>query len=70
MRKLIEAGFTAEPAYQLGNPAKAIMKVASKQHADLIVMGTKGLSAIARVLLGSVSTGVVQHATCAVLVVR
>lgn len=70
VRKLIEARFTAEPVYQLGKPAKVIMQVASKQHADLIVMGTKGLSAIARVLLGSVSTRVVQHATCSVLVVR
>jgi nucleotide-binding universal stress UspA family protein len=44
--------------------------VASKQHADLIVMGAKGLGAIARFLLGSVSTRVVQHANCSVLVVR
>jgi nucleotide-binding universal stress UspA family protein len=70
VRKLIEAGFTAESVYQLGRPAEAIMKVASKHQTDLIVMGTKGLSAIARVLLGSVSTRVVQHASCAVLVVR
>jgi nucleotide-binding universal stress UspA family protein len=70
VQKLIEAGFTAEPVYQTGSPAKTIMKVASKSQADLIVMGTKGLSAIARVLLGSVSTRVVQHATCSVLVVR
>ena len=46
------------------------MKVASKHHADLIVMGAQGLGAIARFLLGSVSTRVVQHANCAVLVVR
>jgi len=70
VRKLIKAGFTAEPVCQLGKPAEEIMKVASKQHADLIVMGAKGLGAIARFLLGSVSTRVVQHANCAVLVVR
>jgi len=70
VRKLIEAGFTAEPVYQLGRPAKAIMQVVSKHQADLIVMGTKGLSAIARVFLGSVSTRVVQHANYSVLVVR
>jgi universal stress protein family protein len=33
-------------------------------------MGAQGLGAMARFLLGSVSTRVVQHATCAVLVVR
>jgi nucleotide-binding universal stress UspA family protein len=70
VRKLIKAGFTAEPLCQLGKPAEEIMKVASKHHADLIVMGAKGLGAIARFLLGSVSTRVVQHANCAVLVVR
>ena len=47
-----------------------IMEAASKHHADLIVMGAKGLGAIDRFLLGSVSTRVVQHAHCPVLVVR
>jgi len=70
VRKLIKAGFTAEPVYQLGKPAEEIMKVAAKHHADLIVMGAKGLGAIDRFLLGSVSTRVVQHANCSVLVVR
>ena len=70
VRKLIKAGFTAEPLCQFGNPAEKIIKAASKQHADLIVMGAKGLAAIDRFLLGSVSTRVVQHANCSVLVVR
>ena len=69
-QKLIEAGFTAEAFCRLGNPAEKIMKVASQQHADLIEMGAKGLADIDRFLLGSVSTRVVQHAHCAVLVVR
>lgn len=70
VRKLIKAGFTAEAVCQLGKPDEEIMKVASKHHADLIVMGAKGLGAIARFLLGSVSTRVVQHSSCSVLVVR
>jgi nucleotide-binding universal stress UspA family protein len=70
VRKLVKAGFIAEPVYRLGKPAEEIMKVASHQQADLIVMGAKGMGAIARFLLGSVSTRVVQHASCAVLVVR
>jgi nucleotide-binding universal stress UspA family protein len=70
VQKLIKAGFTAEPLCYLGNPAEEIMKAASRQHADLIVMGAKGLGAIARFLLGSVSTRVVQHADSSVLVVR
>ena len=70
VRKLIQAGFTAEAVCQPGKPAQEIMKVAAKQHAELIVMGAQGRGAIARFLLGSVSTRVVQHANCSVLVVR
>ena len=69
-QKLIQAGFTAEAVCQLGKPAEEIMNVAFKHRADLIVMGAKGLGAIARFLLGSVSTRVVQHSSCSVLVVR
>ena len=70
VRKLIQAGFTAEAVCQPGKPAEEIMKVAANQHANLIVMGAQGLGAIARFLLGSVSTRVVQHSSCSVLVVR
>jgi nucleotide-binding universal stress UspA family protein len=42
-----------------------------KEHpVDLIVVGSRGLSAGRRLLLGSVSTGLVNHAPCPVLVVR
>ena len=70
VQKLIKTGFTAEAVCQLGKPAEEIMKVASKHRADLIVMGAQGLGAIARFLIGSVSTRVVQHSSCSVLVVR
>jgi nucleotide-binding universal stress UspA family protein len=70
VQKLVKAGFTAEPLCYLGNPAQEIMKAASQQRADLIVMGAQGLGAIARFLIGSVSTRVVQHAKGSVLVVR
>jgi nucleotide-binding universal stress UspA family protein len=70
VQKLIKAGFTADPVCRLGKPSEEIMKAAATQHADLIVMGAKGLGAIARFLLGSVSTQVVQQANRSVLVVR
>jgi nucleotide-binding universal stress UspA family protein len=69
-QQLIQAGFTAEPICKSGDPAEEIMKVASKQKADLIVMGARGLGTIDRVLLGSVSMQVLQYAHCPVLVVR
>jgi nucleotide-binding universal stress UspA family protein len=70
VQKLVKAGFTAEPVCQLGKPAEEIMEFAAKHHADLIVMGAKGLDAVSRFFLGSVSTRVVQYANCSVLVVR
>ena len=70
VRKLVKAGFTAEPVCQLGKPGKEIMDVAARHHAELIVMGAKGMDALSRFLLGSVSTRVVQHANCSVLVIR
>jgi nucleotide-binding universal stress UspA family protein len=38
--------------------------------ADLVVLGSRGLSTTKRILLGSVSSAVVNHAPCPVLVVR
>jgi nucleotide-binding universal stress UspA family protein len=69
-QQLTKAGFTAEPVCKIGNPAEEIIKVAAKRRADMIVMGAKGLGAIDRILLGSVSTQVMQYANCPVLVVR
>ena len=46
------------------------MKVAERHKADLIICGAKGLGAVARFLLGSVSTKLVQHSECSVLIVR
>ena len=70
VRKLVKVGFTAEAVCELGKPAEEIIKAAAAHHADLIVMGAKGLDAVVRFLIGSVSTRVVQHANCPVLVVR
>ena len=53
-----------------GNPADVIVQEAEESGADLIVVGTRGLHATKRLFLGSVSTNVVHHAPCDVLVVR
>lgn len=68
--KLHKAGYVVDEVCRLGNPADEILKVASQKNVDLIVTGAKGLGAIARFLLGSVSTRIVQHSSCSVLVVR
>lgn len=48
----------------------AIRNTADDEEADLIVIGSTGMTAVKRVLLGSISSGVVTHAHCPVLVVR
>lgn len=68
--RLREAGYRVEEVPRIGNPADEILKVAESHEADLIVTGAKGLGAVGRFLLGSVSTRVVQHASCSALVVR
>ncbi len=49
---------------------ESIVTSAEKQKVDLIVIGTRGLGGFKRLVLGSVSSGVVSHAHCNVLVVR
>ncbi len=68
--KVAKAGFQVRESMRLGKPADEILTEAKQEKVDLIVTGAKGLGAIGRVLLGSVSTRVVQHAACSVLVVR
>ena len=53
-----------------GEPRHVIAATAREWGADLIVVGARGLGAFGRLLLGSVSTAVVHHAPCPVLVVR
>jgi nucleotide-binding universal stress UspA family protein len=49
---------------------ETIINHAAKENADLIVVGTRGLGGFKKMLLGSVSSGIVSHANCPVLVVR
>lgn len=48
---------------------RTIVDAADRHHPDLIVMGTRGLSGVKSLVLGSVSHGVAQHATQPVLIV-
>lgn len=51
-------------------PAVVICKYAQSNGVDLIVMGSRGLSNMEGIVLGSVSSEVVHHAPCAVTIVR
>ncbi|HEY3273672.1 MAG TPA: universal stress protein [Methanocella sp.] len=64
------SGVPAEEIIAKGKPADTIVFIAQKVGADCIVIGSLGMSALERVLIGSVSEKVVRHAKCPVLVVR
>jgi nucleotide-binding universal stress UspA family protein len=63
-------GIHAEHLVETGEPGPTICDVATEVGADVIVVGTHGHGWIKRVLIGSVSTHVLHHAPCPVLVVR
>jgi nucleotide-binding universal stress UspA family protein len=72
-RLLEMAEGTAVPAItadvEVGRPARAILAYAEENQVDLVVMGTRGESGLARRLLGSVTEYVVTHADVPVHVV-
>jgi nucleotide-binding universal stress UspA family protein len=52
----------------VGDPAGQLLEMAAT--ADLVVVGSRGLGAVRRLLLGTVSEKVLQHAPCSVLIVK
>jgi nucleotide-binding universal stress UspA family protein len=65
---LTERGIDAEAIEAQGDPGDVIVEAA--KDADLVVVGSRGLNPLQRLLLGSVSSKVVHRAECDVLVVR
>lgn len=68
--QLEAAGYRAEPVFKIGHAAEEILKFSERRKSDLIVTGARGRGAVARFLLGSVSTKLVQHSRCSILVAR
>ena len=65
-----DGGKVAETHLKSGEPDKEILRLAEELGAGLIVIGSRGLGAVSRALMGSVSESVVRHAHCPVFVVR
>ncbi len=65
-----DGGKVAETHFRSGDPDKEILRTAEALGVGLIVIGSRGLGAISRALIGSVSDSVVKHAHCPVLVLR
>ena len=54
----------------IGNPVIAILDYAKEMAADIIIVGSRGLSDVKELFLGSVSHNIVQHSSIPVLVVK
>ena len=68
--RLREAGRDADATPGRGDPASEIIAFAEERQADLIVLGSRGRSALAEIVLGSVARNVLAGSKASVLVVR
>lgn len=64
-------GVEASLMHRVGDPAEVILSVEKAEGADLIVMGSRGLSGLSKLrALGSVTRKVSEHSRCPVLIVH
>ena len=68
--KYFDSGLKLETKLCKGNPSHEICLEAKEGRYDLIVMGSRGLGEVKGFLMGSVSSKVVKHADCPVLIVK
>lgn len=70
VKKLKGEGYNAKGVLLEGSPPDAIMEYSYKNGADLIIVGSRGLSTFKSILLGSVSAKLVHESKVPVLVVK
>jgi nucleotide-binding universal stress UspA family protein len=71
LQKRVAAAGVKSSAHVMTAPAAdAIAEAAAAHHADLIVMGTRGLTGLRHVLLGSVAERTIRIAPCPVLTIK
>ncbi len=70
LKRLAKAGLTPTSHYLVGHPGEEISALATKQKADLIVMGSHGHSALRNLLVGSVTSNVLARCKTPLLIVR
>lgn len=70
VREFEAVGKRAEAVIDTGDPANTTLQLAEEREADLIVVGSQGLTGIDRFIMGSVSEKVMRYAHGSVLVVK
>lgn len=69
-RKVATEGVPVETLLKEGHIVNEILETIIQGGFDLVIMGARGQSMIKKLLLGSVSNGVIRHASCSVLVAK
>jgi nucleotide-binding universal stress UspA family protein len=70
VEQISAAGDTMIQSYvMLGRPDEEIVLLANEIHTGLVVVGSRGLGGMRRLLMGSLADSVVRHAHCPVFVV-
>ncbi len=67
---LLKKGITGKILLKEGNIVTEIEKVVKKEKCDLLIVGNKGLGAVTRFLLGSVSNKLAQSSSCSLLIIK
>jgi nucleotide-binding universal stress UspA family protein len=65
-----QKGLTINTFLLQGNPASVILDFSKKEKFDIVIMGSRGLAKFKELILGSVSSKIVHHSPCAVLLIR
>jgi nucleotide-binding universal stress UspA family protein len=68
--RLRQAGLVTDTLVRDGDPRYEISAEAERWGADNVFVGARGLGALDRLLLGSISTAVIHHTSCTVEVER
>ena len=69
-KQALQSSVEVETVLEQGDYAHEIIEVAKRKDCELIIMGSRGMSPIKELMLGSVSLKVMHHASCPVMVVR
>jgi len=69
-KEAIKNNIPIEVMLKQGDPAQIIIEIANASNYDLIITGSRGMSAFKELLLGSVTLKVIHHVHCPVMVVR
>ncbi|WP_313342278.1 universal stress protein [Sedimentibacter sp.] len=70
VRNLDSGDLMTEKRVVVGKAADEILKIATDEKFDLIVMGRRGLSNVERIFIGSITQKVISQAPCPVMVVN